>query len=170
MNLEEAIKTALKFETMVRDTYRDSVDKISDPAGQRVFKTMAEEEQGHIDYLEAKLAEWRDTGKVTPESLATKVPTKERIDAGVKELKKPLEQAGDRAAELELLKKALAVEVETSNFYQKMVDELPDGERDLFTRFLEIEVGHQAIVQAEIDNVQGLGFWFDFQEFNLEAG
>ena len=170
MNLEEAIQTALKYEKMVRDTYRDSVDKIADPAGQRVFKTMAEEEQGHVDYLEAKLAEWRDTGKVTPESLATMVPSKERIDAGVKELKKPLEQAGDRAAELELLKKALAVEVETSNFYQKMVDELPDGERDLFTRFLEIEVGHQTIVQAEIDNVQGLGFWFDFQEFNLEAG
>ena len=36
--------------------------------------------------------------------------------------------------------------------------------------FLGIEQGHQAIVQAEIDALSGLGFWFDFQEFNLEAG
>ena len=39
-----------------------------------------------------------------------------------------------------------------------------------FGRFLEIEQGHQAIVRAEIDALTGMGFWFDFQEFDLEAG
>ena len=43
-------------------------------------------------------------------------------------------------------------------------------ERALFQRFLEIEDGHHAIVQAELDAVQGLGYWFDVQEFKLEAG
>ena len=48
--------------------------------------------------------------------------------------------------------------------------ELPAEAQALFQRFVEIEQGHQAIVRAEIDSVSGLGFWFDMQEFNLEAG
>jgi hypothetical protein len=40
----------------------------------------------------------------------------------------------------------------------------------LFQRFVEIEQGHLAIVQAEIDSVSGLGFWFDMREFDLETG
>jgi hypothetical protein len=51
-----------------------------------------------------------------------------------------------------------------------MVTELDAAGRELFSHFLEIEQGHQAIVQAEIDALTGLGFWFDFAEFKLEAG
>ena len=51
-----------------------------------------------------------------------------------------------------------------------MVRELPVEGQNLFSRFLEIEEGHGAIVQAEIDNVKRLGFWFDLKEFDLEAG
>jgi peptide deformylase len=39
----------------------------------------------------------------------------------------------------------------------------------MFARFLEIEEGHARIVQAEIDTLTGMGFWFDVQEFRLEA-
>ena len=51
-----------------------------------------------------------------------------------------------------------------------MVNELPAEARPLFRRFVEIEEGHEKIVQAEIDSVSGLGFWFDIQEFDLSAG
>ena len=51
-----------------------------------------------------------------------------------------------------------------------MVEELPEGARPLFRRFLEIEDGHLAMVQAEIDTLAGTGFWFDVQEFSLEVG
>jgi hypothetical protein len=42
---------------------------------------------------------------------------------------------------------------------------LEDGAR---RAFLEIEDGHLAIVQAQLDSVQGMGFWFDIAEFRLE--
>jgi len=71
---------------------------------------------------------------------------------------------------LELLNDALKVEVETYDYYRMMVEELQGEARELFHRFLEIEEGHQTIVQAEIDSVNRLGFWFDFQEFDLGAG
>jgi hypothetical protein len=64
------------------------------------------------------------------------------------------------------LSKALQLETETSNFYRKMVEEMgSDGE--LFERFLEIEKGHQAIVQAELDYHQQTGYLFDFQDFAM---
>ena len=69
-----------------------------------------------------------------------------------------------------MLEKALEVEYETSDFYKRMVLELPVEGQELFVRFVEIEEGHKAIVQAEIDSVTGLGYWFDMPEFNLASG
>ena len=66
-----------------------------------------------------------------------------------------------------MLAKALKMEQETSDFYRQMVSEMGD-EGILFERFLEIEDGHQAIVQAELDYLNKTGTFFDFQEFNME--
>ncbi len=71
--------------------------------------------------------------------------------------------------EIQLLYNFLDTEVETSNFYRRKVNGLEGESREMFARFLEIEEGHEAIVQARIDSVTGMGFWFDLQEFNLEA-
>ncbi len=166
MTLEEAIKTAINYEIKVRDLYLGSLDNIRDETGRRVFSVLGKEEQGHIDFLEAKLAEWRQSGKVKDAKLETVVPAKKIIDAGVKKLDAHLAPR-DFGTEMEMLRKALALEEETSNFYRKMVAQLKsDGE--LFGRFIEIEEGHQAIVQAEIDYLTRSGTFFDFQEFSLE--
>jgi len=166
MTLEEAIKTAIDYEIKVRDAYLGSLESIGDETGRRVFEVLGKEEQGHVDFLEAKLAEWRETGKVVPEKLSTVVPARKVIEAGVKRLDSHL-SARDYGTEREMLRKALAMEQETSDFYRKMVAELErDGE--LFARFLEIEEGHQAIVQAELDYLNRSGTFFDFQEFTLE--
>ena len=166
MTLEEAIKTAIDYETRVRDAYLDNVDNINDETGQRVFKTLGNEEQGHIDYLELRLSEWRKSGEVSLAKLETVVPAKEKIDAGVRKLKNTLQER-DYGTEREMLTKALKMEQETSSFYAKMVMEMGES-GTLFARFLEIEEGHQAIGQAELDYLNKTGTFFDFQEFNLE--
>ncbi len=51
-----------------------------------------------------------------------------------------------------------------------MVAELDGPGQQMFARFLEIEQGHRTIVQAQLDAVSGLGYWFDIQEFRFEAG
>jgi len=166
MTLEEAIKTAIEYEIRVRDAYLGSVDNIVDETGRRVFKVLGDEEQGHIDYLESRLTEWKETGKVSLSKLKSVVPAKEVIEAGVKKLSEHLSER-DYGTEREMLQKALAMEQETSDFYRKMVEKLKkDGE--LFARFLEIEEGHLAIVQAELDYLNRSGTFFDFQEFTME--
>jgi rubrerythrin len=169
MNVEEALKTAIEYETRVTAVYWDACDKIKDPVGQRVFKILAKEEEGHVAYLRSRLDQWQKDGLISFEDLETAIPSKDAIERAVRELKtdvmrKPVD------LEIELLSKALKIERQTSDYYEKLVNEIPGEEKKLFARFLEIEVGHQAIVEAEINSVKGLGVWFDMDEFSLEAG
>ncbi|RKX17255.1 MAG: hypothetical protein DRP51_11155 [Candidatus Zixiibacteriota bacterium] len=166
MTFEKAIKTAIEYEIKVRDTYLNSLDKIKDETGQRVFRVLGEEEQGHVDYLECKLAEWKESGTISSSDLKTIVPSREKIEKGIARLDNHLSD-NKYETELEMLKKALIMEQETSDFYRRMVDEM-ETDGDFFKPFLEIEDGHTAIVQAEIDYLTRTGTFFDFQEFGLE--
>ena len=168
MEVEKAIKTAIEYEIRVRDVYADAVKNTKNDTARRVFQRLADEEQGHVAYLESRLTEWQKTGKLTAEKLATAIPEKRAIEAGVKKLDDKMQEP-DKYGEAQMLTKALDVEIETSNFYQKMVDELELEPQQMFQRFLEIEEGHLALVQAELDQLNGTGFWFDFREFDLEA-
>lgn len=168
MNIEEAIKTALDYENKVTDVYNKYAEKFQSEVGKKIFITLGKEEEEHVAYLESKLAEWQKTGRVTVEALKTVVPDEKVIKKNVKKLKKIAKQEGVDT-EIEYFEKALDMEIKTSSFYKKLVNELPVGEKELFERFIEIEEGHEAIVSAEIDNARGLGFWFDFQEFDLEV-
>jgi rubrerythrin len=171
MTIEEAIKTAIAYEKKVHGAYADAAKKATDPNAVKVFELMAKEELGHVTYLESRLGEWQKTGHIVAETLGTVLPAKEKVQAGVKKLKGTLKQKPVGATpELGFLQQALALEAETSSFYQRMVAELPPEGQQLFSRFLEIEEGHAAIVQAEIDSVTGTGFWFDVMEFSLEGG
>ena len=169
MTLEEAIKTAIEFEENVRDVYVHARDNSVNEVGKRVFTVLANEEQGHVDYLNHKLQQLEETGSVDSDDLETVIPSAEAIAKGVANLESRL-PSNDRDTETDMLKKALQVEVEASNFYKKMVDEMDEEGQKFFHRFMEIEEGHVAIVQAELDSVMGNGFWFDMMEFNLEAG
>jgi rubrerythrin len=170
MGVEQAIKTAIEFETKVRDSYAQAAAKATDPAAKKVLEVLAGEEQGHLDYLHHRLEEWKRCGKLTVEQLGTVLPSKERIREGVKTLKARMKMsAAERASGEAALRTALKAEEEVGGFYRKMVAELPGEAQTMFKRFVELEEGHLAIVQAELDAVTGLGFWFDVQEFRLEA-
>jgi rubrerythrin len=169
VNLQEAIVVAIDFEKKVRDHYLRGAKDIPEPMGRKVFATLGKEEQGHVDYLEHCLAEWKKSGKVP------NVPLKTILPKGAKWIddeKKKISGKGNRPAsktELDALKVALQHENDAAAFYHKLVAELPKEDRTLFEKFLGIEDGHLALVQAQLDSVQGMGFWFDVAEFRLEA-
>jgi rubrerythrin len=172
MDLGEAIQAAIEYEAGVHRTYKEAMERSKDETARRIFKVLKDEEKGHLDYLHSRLEEWKKDGKITLEKLETSIPTQASIDEGVQNLRTKIAGDPDRKfeAELQFLQKALQVEIETSEFYKDMVRQLDGDGRKLFERFVEIEEGHQAIVQAEIDCVSGAGFWFDTPEFDLEKG
>jgi rubrerythrin len=171
MKLDNAIRTALEYEAGVHKAYREAMDKTSDEVGKRVFRALADEELGHIKYLKERLEEWQKTGKINVKKLGTSVPTREVINNSLQELRKTVKPKATRLTlELELLKKALQAERKTSLFYKEMVSKLDGEGQQLFQRFVEIEEGHEVIVQAEIDCVSNSGIFMDTLEFRLEVG
>ena len=166
MTIEKAIQTAIEFENEVRDVYKAAAKEVVDPVGKRMFTVLADEEQGHVDYLQSRLEEWRKTGKVNPVALETAIPSRAAIAEAVDSVSESIADV-DHGMELKMLGRALEAERKTSSFYRKMVAELPAEGQKLFQRFVEIEEGHVAIVQAEMDSVTGNGAWFDVLEVRL---
>ena len=164
MTIEEAIKTAIALEERVRDSYQEAFDSTEKQVLKRFLKVLVEEEQEHVDYLRAKLAQWTRTEKIDGELVKTVLPSKEVLDAHQGEFDEALSGVAD-ATEIEMLSQALDVERNTSAFYRDLIEKLPELGRMLFARFAEIEEGHLALVQAQIDHAQNLGTWFDIQEF-----
>lgn len=167
MTLEEAIKTAIKFETKIRDLYFEAAKAADDKVGVRTFKALGNDEQHHLDYLNDKFRQWKKTGELNPEKLGSTIPSMEAVSREVAKLESKL-TGKDRGLEQQMLSKALKVEIETSRFYKKMVDELTGKGQRMFSNFLEIEQGHINIVQAELDYHMKTGYWFDFKEFDME--
>lgn len=171
MNLQDAIKVALDYEKKVRDHYANGAKTIADADGKKVFETLAVEEQGHVDFLEHCLDQWTKTGRVPATELKTVLPKGIGwIDAARQRLTEKPSKRVAAANEIELLKIALKMEDDTSTFYKELVAKLAPDEQPLFATFLDIEDGHMTIVQAELDSVLGLGYWFDVPEFGLEGG
>jgi len=167
VNLEEAIQTAIDYEIKVRDVYEEACEKIRDVSGKRIVQALMEDEQRHVAYLESKLEQCRKNGTITLESLKTVIPSKEVIDGEVEKLKDKISKAG-ATDKKQILSKALELEIETSDFYRKMVNEMSQEGKDLFAHFLEIENAHITLVQAECDYFNKTGYWFDIKEFDME--
>ena len=173
MTIEEAISTAIEYETKVRDLYAEAARSVSDEVGRRLLHVLAGEEKEHVDHLRTLLDHLKRTGHLTHRSLKTSVPPQHLISQEIGKLKSRMSSENhDRIAprELDLLHKALEIEIETGNFYKKMLEELGEEGERLFARFVEIEAGHRALVEAEMDHLSGTGYWFDFREFDHEGG
>ena len=169
MNLEEAITSALEYETRIRDLYREAAAESADPAARRVFGTLGDDEQRHVAYLRRRLREWRQSAAITLEALESVLPPVTAIRKAAGNVAATLAEP-DRSDEKQMLAKALRVEKETSAFYAHLVDQLPGPGREMFARFLEIENSHIDAVQFELDYISGTGYWFDFKEFDMEDG
>jgi hypothetical protein len=173
MTIEEAIRTAIEYETKVQRVYAEAAQAATDAVAQRVMQVLSDEEKYHIDHLHGVLDHLKRTGQVTARSLKTAIPSQKAIAEGIGKLKADVRGQEPRervSGELDWLQRALEVEIETANFYKRMVREMGEQGETVFGRFVEIEEGHRAIVQAEMDHLEGTGYWFDFREFDQEGG
>ena len=167
MTLEEAIKTAIDYEIKIRDVYREAEEAVGEEAGKRIFGTLGNDEQRHIDYLQHTLEQLKSTGKLDLAELQSPIPSRPNISREAAKIKS-LVAKDFHGIRKQMLSRALKAEIETSDFYRKMVDELPTDGRALFARFLEIENSHIDAVQFELDYMSKTGYWFDFKEFDME--
>lgn len=168
MQIEQAIQTALEYENKIRDLYLKAMKEAKSDAGRKVFRVLAKEEQHHVDYLKKRLEEWKKNGKINPEKLQTLIPSAQEIEKEIEHLPANFSET-EKHLELELLQQALDLETATGNFYKKMASEMTQEAQKMFTNFLQIEDNHRSIVLAEMDSLNGMGFWLHVREFDLEG-
>jgi rubrerythrin len=167
MELEEALKTALEYETRIRDYYLQAAEKTGETDGRNLFLQLAQDEQRHLDYLESRLAEWQRDGAIIIADLASALPNAGQISKSLASIAKTANR-DDRKDEKQMLSKALNIELATSAFYKELTETMEGDSATMFARFLRIEDDHIALVQAELDYLSHTGYWFDIKEFDME--
>ncbi len=166
MDIREALKTAVEYEKRIVETYTRAIAKTTDDVGRRVFKLLEDEERDHVAYLEKKLSEYQSEGALSAEDLGTRLPPLQKIKAATEGVEEPLGEGGFKD-ELDMLEQARKVELETSAYYHRLVDELPEEGKAFFGRFVDIEDGHVALVEAEIEYLQHKGAWLSVDDGDL---
>ena len=160
---------ALEYEKKIRDLYISAISIIDDDRGKEIFKTLADEEQSHIDFLESKIEKLKTTGKLSDEMLKTSVPDTKLLMENIESMKIaiPERMLGDVKR---VLSSALKLEVETTEYYKKALESAEGEVKKILKKFIVIEKRHTDVVQFELDSVSRNGFWLDFPEINMEVG
>ena len=156
MKVEEVFEKALQYETRIRDQYTVAAREALAPEAKAFYEALGKDEDSHVAYINHKLKQWQTSRTMDAEGLATVLPDQASVDKAVAKAKasfSAIPEGGHMAA----LENALRAEEETTAFYRSMVRELPAGAQDVFTRLLQIEEGHTAIVRAELDMVSNTG-------------
>lgn len=161
------LENAIEAEKESLREYLDWAWQTRDPAGKNVFVRLASEEFEHMRLLETQRSALKETGECRPapvptslvERLLPRIPAKSMQVRGI---------AGQ--TELSALQVALEHENRTARFYAEQVGTTADpAAQQVFRRLSEMELAHVALIQAELDNIQRDGFWFDIREFTLES-
>jgi rubrerythrin len=160
------MKTAIEMEISGHKFFTEAAEKVSHEVGRKLFTRLAAEEIGHKRTFE-KIFTAVSGGTDWKEAVSEVEPTKRvpYFDEARKQFK-----AEDQTVELDYLKKALDLERNAMQFFEKAMMEAESPEaREIFKRILEEEQGHYDLLQAEIDSISGSGFWFDVQEFQMDS-
>ena len=168
MDSTEIFITALKYEEKIRDLYLSAVDIVDDERGKTLFKTLADDEQSHIDFLNYSLDTLKADGIIEVARLETPIPSREQISSQVETMKAkiPEKMLGDVKR---VLNSALQMEIETSTYYKDASEKAEGKIKEILEKFVEIEDRHVDVVQIELDYASKSGHWFIFMEVSMET-
>jgi rubrerythrin len=160
------MRTAIEMEKSGHRFFTEASNKVRHEVGRKLFSRLAAEEIDHMRTFEKIFnevsggADWAEAMKAVQP--AKRVPY---FDEARKEFK-----SEDMSVELDYLKKALDLERNAMQFFERAVQEAESPEAgEIFKRILAEEQGHYDLIQSEIDSINGTGFWFDVNEFYMDG-
>ena len=161
--------TALEYEKQIRDLYTEAISIIDDDRGKAIFKTLSDEEQSHIDFLEHSIETLRGNKSISSKQLKTAIPDTDDILKNIASMKVeiPEHMLGDIK---QVLSSALKLEIETTEYHQKSFDATEGDIKEVLGKFVEIEQRHTDVVRFELDYASHNGFWLGFPEISMEVG
>ena len=153
MNIKEALETAIKYETKVRNVYRTAMEKTLDDKTRKLLYEFAKEEHGHLEYLRKAYAHLMKNGKLDRFSSDLEEVWYEAEDSLLL-VEENLEHDDHRANSMDVLESILDIEQETHGFYLKVSNELPNKQQQFFERFVLSEKRHLEMIQGRLDKIQ----------------
>jgi rubrerythrin len=174
----KAIETAIQIEKDGLAFYTEAARQTDDPNGKKMFQSLARDEAAHLKLFKDARQSLLERGNwLAPEEVAAISP--KRLDRPPifptgDEVKTSLRLRSGQAEiperELAALQRGLQAEKDSIAFYSQERDKAddPDG-KAMYAYLVEQEEGHRTILQGEYDYLNRTGFWFDIQEFDLEA-
>jgi len=166
----KAVETAIQIEKDGLAFYTEAAKQTDDPNGKKMFRSLARDEAAHLKLFETTRESLLKEGHwLSPEQIAAISPKK--FD------RQPIFPTGDeiKAAEipereLAALQRGIQAEKDSIAFYSQEMDKTGDPDaKAMYAYLIEQEEGHRTILQGEYDYLNRTGFWFDIQEFDLEA-
>ncbi|MBC7232889.1 MAG: ferritin family protein [Chloroflexi bacterium] len=166
-----ALEKAMEAERQGKAFYEEAAERVQDPMGAAVFKTLAEDEVNHLRVLQAeyekisKESKWMelDEAKVCEPQTPLKLFPDKREASFI---------LPDNATDLEALQLAMQFEEMGYNLYAKAAEETDDPKGKQVFRFLaKLENEHFVFLQKTHDYLTNKGAWyFDEQEFPMFDG
>ncbi|KYC46111.1 MAG: Rubrerythrin [Candidatus Methanofastidiosum methylothiophilum] len=159
------IETAIQAEKETLNTYIKSAIKVSNVVGKNMFLKLALDEIKHREILEKALKSQLEGGEcIFPEIEKTEV-TKIVPDVE-KEIEKTSHLGQDDLAALMLAQK---VEKNGIEYYKQCMKNSWDEEaKKMFSYLVKMEEEHYALIQTQIDYIEGTGYWLGIREFTLD--
>jgi len=180
-DIEEILATAIATEWEGFAFYSELARRTRSDLGRKVFERLAKDEVEHVKVLEEVSCSYKEgcvlmtydqardrIEEVCEEDIAELTEEARTCKATAPIFKKGVHKA-ERANDLEALRIGVEAEREAIAFYQTAAEEAETGEaRVLFEHLVDIERGHERLLQAEHDHFSANGMYFDDREFNLE--
>lgn len=162
------IKYATSMEIGGRSFYEHAAERTQNDHGKKIFTKLAQDEIDHIKAFRAIFTEvlGSDNWKQYLDKEETGAQTL------LEKLKKRLDEQGhqERAGDLEALRIGMELERESIGKYEGWAQTATDTKvQELFRRIIKEEQFHYDLLQAEYDNINGSGFWFDMAEFKMDG-
>jgi len=160
----KATDIAIKMETDAVRFYSDAAEKVSSPAGKKMFLSIAEDEKRHIEMVNALMKGMGIT--------QANVDPMQKVKTVFESMK---DQMQDRIAatkeDSEALSIAMKMEKEGFEFYRKAAAEATDeNSRTLFTRLVLEEEKHYEMFMNTLNFLNDTGNWFMWQEHSIGEG
>ena len=166
----KAIETAIQIEKDGLAFYTEAAKQTNDPNGKKMFKSLARDEAGHLKLFETVRESLLKEGHwLSPEQVAA-ISQGEFNHLPVFPTGEETKAAKIPQRELTALRRGIQAEKDSIAFYTQERDKTDDPDaKTMYAYLIEQEEGHHTILQGEYDYLTRTGFWFDVQEFDLEA-
>jgi rubrerythrin len=163
-----ALNKAIKGEKTGLESYLKFARSTRSQSGKDMFIRLAQDEFGHMELLEKERNRLQQGKKwvgidIAPSDIEEVVPRLSSQQAKIK-----AEQG--TSDDLTALNIALDLERKAADFYMRQGNRESDvTAKQIFFRLAEMEESHYNLIQAEIDSINDIGFWFGIREFSLES-